>query len=97
MTGVTQEGKFLKNYLLLKHEPNLIIYFCYRIGKPQPDNREFIQQNGAPETCLAILNNFYGDGVHWHDVACHHKKPIVCEDSDALLKYVRFTSPDIPV
>lgn len=69
----------------------------FSIGKPQPDNREFVQQNGAPETCLAILNNFYGDGVHWHDVACHHKKPIVCEDSEALLKYVRYTNPNLHV
>jgi len=36
------------------------------IGQPQPDNRE-LQQGGAPENCLAILNNFYNDGVHWHD------------------------------
>lgn len=35
------------------------------IGRPQPDNRE-LQQGGAPENCLAILNNFYNDGVHWH-------------------------------
>lgn len=34
------------------------------IGQPQPDNRE-LQQGGAPENCLAILNNFYNDGVHW--------------------------------
>lgn len=37
------------------------------IGQPQPDNRE-LQQGGAAENCLAILNNFYNDGVHWHDV-----------------------------
>ena len=42
--------------------------------RPQPDNRE---QSG--ENCLAILNNFYGDGVKWHDVACHHTKPVICE------------------
>lgn len=35
------------------------------IGRPQPDNRE-LQQGGAPENCLAILNNFYNDGVNWH-------------------------------
>lgn len=34
------------------------------IGQPQPDNRE-LQQGGANENCLAILNNFYNDGVHW--------------------------------
>ncbi|XP_069188170.1 uncharacterized protein [Procambarus clarkii] len=43
-------------------------------GRPQPDNRE----NGK-EFCLAVLNNFYKDGIRWHDVACHHEKAIVCE------------------
>jgi hypothetical protein len=71
--------------------------FLCRIKKPQPDNREFIQQNGAPENCLAVLNNFYNDGVHWHDVACHHRKPFVCEESESLLKYVRFTNPNLRI
>nr|CAD7580680.1 unnamed protein product [Timema californicum] len=66
------------------------------LNRPQPDNRE-PQQGGAPENCLAVLNNFYQDGVHWHDVACHHRKPFVCEESDSLLKYVRFTNPNLRV
>ncbi|XP_049771560.1 uncharacterized protein LOC126146138 isoform X1 [Schistocerca cancellata] len=66
------------------------------LNRPQPDNRE-PQQGGAPENCLAVLNNFYNDGVHWHDVACHHRKPFVCEDNDALLKYVRYTNPHLKV
>ncbi|XP_045618994.2 uncharacterized protein [Procambarus clarkii] len=44
------------------------------LGRPQPDNRENGQEN-----CLAILNNFYQDGIKWHDVACHHVKPVICE------------------
>ncbi|KAF7991328.1 hypothetical protein HCN44_002890 [Aphidius gifuensis] len=64
------------------------------IGLPQPDNREVIQ-GGAPENCLALLNQFYNDGVNWHDVACHHKKPWVCEDNQSLLNYVQFTNPNI--
>lgn len=43
------------------------------IGLPQPDDREY-KQGGAHEHCLAVLNQFYNDGVNWHDVACHHKK-----------------------
>uniref|UniRef100_A0A182U451 C-type lectin domain-containing protein n=1 Tax=Anopheles melas TaxID=34690 RepID=A0A182U451_9DIPT len=66
------------------------------IGKPQPDNRELIQ-GGASENCLAILNNFYDDGVHWHDVACHHVKPWVCEENDALLKYVKYSNPNLRI
>uniref|UniRef100_T1H8Y7 C-type lectin domain-containing protein n=2 Tax=Rhodnius prolixus TaxID=13249 RepID=T1H8Y7_RHOPR len=61
---------------------------------PQPDNREELQ-NGAAENCLAVLNNFYGDGIHWHDVACHHRKPFVCEDSESLLQYVQYTNPNL--
>merc|ERR1739844_235155 len=41
--------------------------------RPQPDNRE------GNENCVAILNNFYNDGIKFHDVACHHRKPALCE------------------
>ena len=34
----------------------------YRAGRPQPDNREQAQQGGEEEACMAVLNNFYGDG-----------------------------------
>nr|CAD7261760.1 unnamed protein product [Timema shepardi] len=62
-------------------------------GQAQPDNREAPQ--GNDESCLSILNNFYNDGVKWHDVACHHLKPFVCEDSDELLNFVRSRNPGI--
>jgi len=49
----------------------------------QPDNRENTPGDfgftGRDESCLSILNNFYNDGIRWHDVACHHVKPFVCE------------------
>lgn len=44
-----------------------------RPPRAQPDNRE------GNEFCVAILNNFYHDGVKFHDVSCHHRKPIICE------------------
>ncbi|KAF4521482.1 hypothetical protein B566_EDAN001779 [Ephemera danica] len=62
------------------------------IGRPQPDNREKFQ-GGDSENCLAILNQFYKDGVNWHDVACHHFKPWVCEENEMLLGYVRQNNP----
>jgi len=46
---------------------------------PQPDNRAAGDNPPNPEVCLGVLNNFYADGIKWHDVACHHKKPTVCE------------------
>ena len=45
-----------------------------RTGQRQPDNRE------GDESCLAVLNNFYNDGVKFHDVSCHHRKPVICEE-----------------
>lgn len=62
-------------------------------GQAQPDNREAAQ--GNDESCLSILNNFYNDGLKWHDVACHHLKPFVCEDSDELLNFVRSRNPSV--
>lgn len=47
-------------------------------GVKQPDNRAKGEE-GIDESCLGILNNFYADGIKWHDVACHHKKPTICE------------------
>lgn len=39
---------------------------------PQPDG-------AGSEDCLAILNDVYNDGVKFHDVGCHHRKPTICE------------------
>lgn len=60
----------------------------------QPDNAEF-DINSTSESCLSILNNVYNDGIAWHDVACYHEKPVVCEDSEELLNYVASTNPGI--
>ncbi|XP_045138402.1 uncharacterized protein LOC123520290 [Portunus trituberculatus] len=56
-------------------------------GGPQPDNAEF-DINQTSESCLGVLNNLYNDGIKWHDIACYHKKPFICEDSDELLRYI---------
>ena len=51
-------------------------FFHFRakpVALPQPDNRD------GNEICIGVLNNFYADGIKWHDVACHHKKPTICE------------------
>ena len=31
---------------------------------------------------MGLLNDIYEDGVKWHDIACYHTKPYVCEDSE---------------
>jgi len=55
-------------------------------GGPQPDNAEF-DINQTMESCMGVLNNIYKDGIKWHDIACYHKKPFVCEDADNLLAW----------
>jgi len=61
---------------------------------PQPDNAEY-DINQTSESCLSVLNNVYNDGIAWHDVACYHEKPFVCEDSDELLNYIAATNPGL--
>jgi len=69
-----------------------------RPPKPQPDNREKVENpSGDDEACMAVLNNFYGDGVKWHDVACHHEKPIICEDVEGHLNFARQTFPELSI
>ncbi|KRT82365.1 C-type lectin, partial [Oryctes borbonicus] len=60
----------------------------------QPDNAEF-DINGTTESCLSILNNVYNDGIAWHDVACYHEKPVICEDSQELLQFVQSNNPNL--
>ena len=50
-------------------------------------------QGQNDEACLAVLNNFYGDGIKWHDIACYHKKWYVCEDNPTLIKYIEDSNP----
>ena len=71
--------------------------FRFNPPRKQPDNREQEQQGGEQEACMAVLNNFYGDGIKWHDVACHHEKPIVCEDTEGHLNFARQQFPSIRI
>jgi len=64
-------------------------------NQSQPDNRELRLTGLNDEACLAVLNNYYEDGIVWHDIACYHKKPFVCEDSDELIKFMEQTNPGL--
>ena len=44
---------------------------------------------------IYIRIDYFQDGIKWHDVACYHTKPFICEDSDKLLQYVRDTNEGI--
>ena len=95
---------YMKHWHILTECQTSSIIFIYdsdhcRFNPPrrQPDNREKEQQGGEEEACMAVLNNFYGDGIKWHDVACHHEKPIVCEDNEGHLAFARRTFPNIRI
>ncbi len=67
-------------------------------GKPvaQPDNAEF-DINESVEACMGILNDIYEDGIKWHAIACYHRKPFICEDSEQLLDFARATNTDLDI
>ena len=71
----------------MSHSLMKLILCSGHLKIPQPDNAEE-DINGSRESCLGLLNNIYNDGIKWHDIACYHPKPFMCEDSDALLDYV---------
>ena len=78
----------------------------FRAGQRQPDNREQVQQGGEEEACMAVLNNFYGDGECWpgflalvpgnagsltRDISDNHCSHLVA--LHALVTYHRAASP----
>lgn len=60
--------------------------------KPQPDNAEY-DVNMTVEACMAVINNAYEDGITWHDIACYHGKPVLCEDDENLLGWAQYNDP----
>jgi len=75
-----------------KGEPQPDNYEGIKEGPINAENNIGITIEGLQEfhdeACLAVLNNKYSDGVAWHDVACHFRSVIVCEDSDQLIKLI---------
>jgi len=63
---------------------------------PQPDNAEYLMQRSGVtvEACLAVQNNWYFDGIEWHDTACYRTKQFVCEDSDKMVNRIRRKHPN---
>merc|ERR1739841_478310 len=49
------------------------------LNKPQPDG--ILKADGFGEqACTALLDNFFNDGLTWHDTKCNDRRHIVCED-----------------
>ena len=65
----------------------------------QPDNAEYLLNRSPPtqEACLSVNNNWFQDGITWHDTACYHKKPFICEDSDLLIRKAKALSPSVKI
>jgi len=63
---------------------------------PQPDNAEYLlQKSGVTiEACLAVHNDWYSDGVQWHDSACYRTKQFICEDSDKMVTSLKRHHPN---
>ena len=48
-------------------------------GRAQPDG--ILKQDGfGQQACMALLDNFFNDGLKWHDTKCNDRRHIVCED-----------------
>ena len=41
-----------------------------------------------------MQNNWYNDGVEWHDAACYRTKQFICEDSDTMVKLAISAHPN---
>ena len=78
-----------------KELTDFLNYYCIGSPVPQPDNAEYrLNPSGVTvEACLSINNDWYNDGIAWHDSACYHKKPFLCEDSDPLMRKARKLNP----
>lgn len=57
---------------------------CINTLERRPFQRSLGLRDNLDEGCLAVLNNLYGDGIRWHDVACSHRKPVVCASGPRL-------------
>ena len=48
-------------------------------------------------TLPSVYNNWYNDGVEWHDAACYRTKQFVCEDSEKMINFLRRRRPNAVV
>merc|ERR1711970_770586 len=67
------------------------------INKAQPDGLLKADGFGA-RACMALLDNFFGDSLSWHDTKCNDRRLIVCEDLPrGNINFVRQNNPGIRI
>jgi len=66
-------------------------------GRAQPDG--IIKQDGfGDQACMALLDNFFNDGLTWHDTKCNDRRHIVCEDLPVgNINFVRQQNPGVTI
>jgi len=66
-------------------------------GRAQPDG--ILKQDGfGDQACMALLDNFFNDGLSWHDTKCNDRRHIVCEDLPVgNINFVRQQNPGINI
>jgi hypothetical protein len=67
------------------------------LNKAQPDG--ILKADGFGEqACTALLDDFFGDGLTWHDTKCNDRRHIVCEDLPVgNINFVRQQNPGINI
>jgi len=67
------------------------------LNKPQPDG--ILKADGFGEqACTALLDNFFNDGLTWHDTKCNDRRHIVCEDLPVgNINFVRQQNPGVNI
>jgi len=47
---------------------------------------------------MALLDNFFNDGLKWHDTKCNDRRHIVCEDLPVgNINFVRQQNPGVNI
>ena len=73
-----------------------------RAGSPSPASPSSTTSmetvSSSSHSDVSLSSQYYSpSGIKWHDVACHHEKPIICEDVEGHLAFARQTFPNIRI
>jgi len=66
-------------------------------NKAQPDG--ILKADGfGDQACTALLDNFFNDGLSWHDTKCNDRRHIICEDLPVgNINFVRQQNPGVTI